>query len=402
VTDSELPRLVSDRRVQDQNVGATASPTRVLFVIGSLEIGGAERQIVELCTRLDPARYAPAVATLSSAGALAPLLKRSEIRVFPLGLSSANTRRRVLHRARSAIRATRGLRALIGRFDPQIVHAYLLESAVVAAAACPRRRIRVVIAKRALVESIAESSFFAPLVRFANARADVIHVNSQAVAEDVVRKEGAKRAKIRLIYNGVDTSRFRRDAQRPWRPAIRVGMMANFIPYKGHADVISAFALLAARFPALELWLWGRIGPMVPELEASAVRGGFRERVHFQGLTEDPAAAYHQMDIFVSASHEEGFSNSILEAMASGLPVVATRVGGSAEQIENEKSGLLIPARRPAALAEALSKLIDNHELADSLGQEARRRTAEYFSLESMVAATSRLYDELVVAPIAR
>ena len=400
MTDSELPRLGFDRGVKNPAVGSAGAPTKILFVIGSLEVGGAERQIVELCTRLDPARYAPAVVTLGSAGALAPLLERREIPVFPLSLSSANTQRRVLHRALSALRATRGLRALIGRFDPQIVHAYLLESAVVAAAARPRPRPRLVIAKRALVESIAESSFFMPLVRFANARADVIHVNSQAVAEDVVRKEGAERAKIRLTYNGVDTARFRPAAERPWRPATRVGMMANFIPYKGHGDVFSAFALLATRFPALELWLWGRFGPMVPELEASAVRGGFRERVHFQGLTEDPAAAYRQMDIFVSASHEEGFSNSILEAMACGLPVVATQVGGSVEQIEADRSGLLVPARRPSALAGALARLIDDDRLAERLGQEARRRIAERFSLEAMVVATSRLYDELLSSEV--
>jgi len=401
VTDSELSRLGFDRGAKNPAVGSTGSPTKILFVIGSLDIGGAERQIVELCTRLDPARYAPAVATLGSAGALAPLLERREIRVFPLGLSSANKRRRALRRAFSAIRATRSLRALIGRFDPQIVHAYLLESAVVAAAACSRRRTRLVIAKRALVESITESSFFMPLVRFANARADVIHVNSQAVAEDVVRKERAERAKIRLTYNGVDASRFRPTAERPWRPAVRVGMMANFIPYKGHADVLGAFALLAARFPALELWLWGRFGPMVPQLEASAVRGGFRERVHFQGLTEDPAAAYHQLDIFVSASHEEGFSNSILEAMACGLPIVATQVGGSVEQIENDRSGLLVPPRRPSALAEALARLVDDPLLAERLGQEARRRISECFSLEAMVTATSRVYDELLSAEVA-
>jgi glycosyltransferase involved in cell wall biosynthesis len=375
----------------------SSEPTKILFVVGSLEVGGAERQIVELCTHLDRKRYAPAVATLDPSGQLIPLLNRAEIEIFPLKSSRGNGKRTPLHRGISAMRGTRRLRGLMRRIEPRIVHAYLLESEVIAAAACWGLRPRLIVAKRSLVESIAESAFFRPLVRFANARADVIHVNSKAVAEDVVQREGAASAKIRLVYNGVETSRFSPSAERPWRPALRVGMMANFIPYKGHDDAVDAFGLLAPRFPSLELWLWGRPGPMVPRLEAKAKRGGFRERVHFQGVAEDPAAAYHGMDIFLSASHEEGFSNSILEAMACGLPIVATRVGGSAEQIEIGVSGLLVPAHDPGAIADALANLITDPQLAARLGSAARTRVTQRFSLEAMVAAMSRLYDELAV-----
>jgi glycosyltransferase involved in cell wall biosynthesis len=377
---------------------ALGGPTKILFVVGSLEIGGAERQIVQMCTHLDLERYAPAVATLGPPGPLAQPLQRRGIQVFPLKFSAGNAGRSALRRAISAVSATRRLRALLRRINPQIVHAYLLESGVVAAAACLGRNARLVFAKRSLVESIAQSTFFAPLVRFANSRADLIHVNSKAVADDVVEKEGVAREKIRLTYNGVETSRFCPAADRSWGPAVRVGMMANFIPYKGHEDAIDAFALLAQRFPSLELWLWGRPGPIVPALEATALRGGFRERVRFLGVTDEPAGAYRQMDIFVSASHEEGFSNSILEAMASGLPIVATAVGGSAEQIEDGKSGLLVPARQPAALAAALATLLDDPDLAARLGTGARSRVTEHFSLEATVASTSRLYDELVTA----
>jgi glycosyltransferase involved in cell wall biosynthesis len=176
-------------------------------------------------------------------------------------------------------------------------------------------------------------------------------------------------------------------------------MMANFIPYKGHREAVEALDRVRRDFPAVELWLWGRDGASAPGVKKLCRDLGLDDRIRFLGLAHDPADALRQLDIFLSASHEEGFSNSILEAMATGLPVVATSVGGTAEQIEHGETGLLVSPGDSQALSEALRKLLSDETLARRLGSAARFRAVDHFSVERMVHEMARLYEEIAAKP---
>ncbi|MEP6802660.1 MAG: glycosyltransferase [Acidobacteriota bacterium] len=370
---------------------------RILYVVGSLEVGGAERQLVELCTRLDRRIFDPRVVTLGPPGPLAAEIRSAGGTVISLRSSRRNAAgAKDPRRALSAVRGVWRLRRIISEFRPAVVHAFLTEAAVVAAAASRGARApALIVAKRSLVRSISAMPFFFPLVAFANRRAQRIHVNSRAVGEDVIAREGADPDRIQLIYNGVDTNRFFPPAARPWRPERRVGMMANFIPYKGHVDVLAAFARVSARVPGLQLHLFGRPGPSSETVRAAVESSGLASRVHFRGLAANPAEALRELDVLVSASHEEGFSNAILEAMSTGLPIVATSVGGSVEQLEDRVSGMLVPPDRPEALEQALERILRDDKFAERIGAAARQRVLSQFSVEKMVEQTARMYQDV-------
>lgn len=369
-------------------------------MIGSLGVGGAELQLVEVCRRLDGRRWRPRVATLGPAGPLGEPLRREGIEVREL---RPRARARGPHDWRRGVTMARSgmaLRRLLAEPRRRVVHAYLHEATVVAAVALSGDAVTpFVLAKRSLVRSIADGPLYFPLARYANSRADVIHINSRAVGREIVEKEGAPPEKLRLVYNGVDTLRFRPLEASRGGPRTRIGMLANLIPYKGHREALEAVAALRQDFPAVELWVWGRDGPSGASVAELCRSLGLADRVRLLGIAQDPAEALRQMDVFVSASHEEGFSNSILEAMATGLPVVATAVGGTVEQIRHDESGLLIPPGDPRALAEALRAVLTDEALASRLGSAARRRSVERFSVERMVLEMAALYEELAVRP---
>lgn len=377
------------------------SSIRVCYVVGSLDVGGAERQIVELCQRLDKDRFSPEVVTLGPSGAMARRVESGGVPVHTFRPTSLRSRSvRDPRRLFSALRGVLRLRSLIRRRRPDIVHAFLPEACAVAAAAIGRRATPpLIVAKRSLVRSIAFAPFFLRMTRFANRRAQVIHVNSEAVGREISSREGGPAEKMRLVYNGVDTRVFRPPESPSLRPRVRIGMMANFIPYKGHREAVEALDRVRRDFPAVELWLWGRDGASALGVKRLCRDLGLEDCVRFLGIAHDPANALRQLGIFLSASHEEGFSNSILEAMATGLPVVATSVGGTAEQIEHGQTGLLVPHGDSQALSEALRTLLADEALASQLGSAARCRAVDHFSVERMVGEMAGLYEELVAKP---
>jgi glycosyltransferase involved in cell wall biosynthesis len=129
------------------------------------------------------------------------------------------------------------------------------------------------------------------------------------------------------------------------------------------------------------------------ELAASL---GLAERVHFLGNRRDVPDLLGAMDIFVLPSHSEGVSLAVLEAMAAGLPVIVSEVGGLPEIVRHEENGLLIPPKDPEALAKSLAQLLDSPDLAKRLGAKAREHIQEKYSLEQMSRAVNEAYDELV------
>lgn len=378
------------------------APTRVLFAVGTLEIGGAERQVLEICRALGQRDFRFDVVTMGEEGPLAADLKNAGALVHSLGVEQGGSGR--VNRAVRLVRSVPRFRALLKTLRPDIIHASLPEmSAVATASRWPRRRPPLIVSKRTLVRWMARDPIYFRLARWINRRADVILANSEAVRQDTISKEGADPKRVRVIHNGVDTERFRpglpekalaRELDLPSGVPV-IGMVANFFGYKGHSDVVRAAAILRGQGLDFTLLFVGRDGDASESVRQEVREAGLADRVRFAGPRADIPRLLRLFDIFVSASHEEGFSNSILEAMASGRAIVATSVGGTTEQIEESATGLLVEPRSPEALARALGRLLREPDLRARLGSAARESVRRRFSLERMTEGVSSLYREI-------
>jgi glycosyltransferase involved in cell wall biosynthesis len=199
---------------------------------------------------------------------------------------------------------------------------------------------------------------------------------SEFVREEQRRRFGLSRERSRTLYNGVDTQRFRPPAQE--RNGLRLFTAAWFQPHKGVHHVIRAFAKL--RTPGATLSIAGD-GPESAALEKLAIELGVANRVRFLGMRDDLEKILPEMDVFVHSSHVEAFGLTIAEAMACGRAVVASRVGGVSELVEDGQSGLLIEPGDEVALAAAIDRLLEDDALRRRLGENARTRIVQRFGL---------------------
>ena len=209
---------------------------------------------------------------------------------------------------------------------------------------------------------------------------------------DLALRQGvAEASRLHVIYNGVRDvpPRLRAD---PAASPVRFVSVARFQAPKDHETLLRALATI--RSTEWQLDLVGD-GPLLDRTHSLAVSLGIAERVHFLGYQPDPERVLARAQVFVLSSRSEGLPRSVLEAMRAGLSVVASGVGGVPEAVSDGVSGLLVLPGRPAELAAALRRLLEDHNLRVRLGFEARRAYADTFGIESMVEATASIYGAL-------
>jgi glycosyltransferase involved in cell wall biosynthesis len=238
-----------------------------------------------------------------------------------------------------------------------------------------------------------------------------IVANSRATAE-VAISEGAEARRVVVIPNGVplpeweptrgngdgnETPPRRRARQQLGLPrgCRVVGAVTSLKPIKDPLTLVRAFAQRPARRPEDRLVLVGE-GPLGPALRAEARRLGVGEQLVLAGCHGEPARLLPAFDLFALPSLTEGCSNALIEAMAAGLPVVTTAVGGNREAVVDGRTGLLVPVGDTQAMGAALTRLLDDPRRAAALGQAGRARAAEHFSLDLMVKAHVELYRRLL------
>ncbi len=221
------------------------------------------------------------------------------------------------------------------------------------------------------------------LERAVNRVTHLVVCNADAVADESARADHVPRSKIRVIPNGIDLPAEPADVER--EPPVGV-MVANLIAYKGHADLLRALGSMAEP-PRIRLL---GDGPERPALERLAAELDLEDTVAFEGFHPCPEEVVAVSQFAVLTSHEEGFPNAVLEAMAAGLPVVATAVGGVPELVD-EATGILVPPRSPEALAATIEKVVADPDLRRTLGDAARARV-EAFSWPRCVDAHVALY----------
>jgi glycosyltransferase involved in cell wall biosynthesis len=236
---------------------------------------------------------------------------------------------------------------------------------------------------------ILEPQGLAP-VNFSARGTDAVVAVSQAVANQVV--DGP----ARVIYAGLAMPCNHAPAPRGHAPSeIILGTAGRLVELKGIEYLLRAAAAVQSEFPALRVEIAGS-GPQRTKLEDAAVQAGLGGQVKFLGWINDLPSLLSRWDIFVMPSLEEGFPIAALDALAAGLPVVATSVGGIPELIEDGKNGYLVPARDVEALASRIRTLLCNPELRACMGAAGYARVRDHFSAAQMTASFAQLYDELL------
>jgi glycosyltransferase involved in cell wall biosynthesis len=354
----------------------------VLLMGDTLRIGGTEGQFVELACRLDRARWQVEVGCIRPEGPLRARLDAEGIRPWPTGPAS--------FKSPVVFGAIAALRHRILEHRIVLVHSFDFYSNLLALPAARLAGVRAVVGSQRDLGDLrprAQRLLHRRCLRLATH----VAVNSEAVRERV-EAEGIEARRVTVLPNGVDLSRFAPPQKaRPTGAPRRVGVVGNLRPEKGLADLVRATAVVRERRPDVELTIWGE-GPMRAELEALLRSLAFDPALVLRGTTTRPEAALRDLDIFVLPSLSEASSNGLMEAMATGLPVVATAVGGNPHLVQNEVTGLLAPPGDPAALAQSILRLVEDGRFAARLGARARAHAESTFGMEGMVARTDAFY----------
>ncbi len=340
--------------------------------------GGTERQMTELIRRLDPNRFAVHVACFHREGSWLPRVmeRAASVTEFPIhGFAKPATAWQLLAFARWCRRT----RLAVVQTCDMYANIFGLSGAALAGV-----QVRIG-SRRELNPDKSRSQI--RLQRLAYRCATTVVANSPA-AQRILEREGLAPASIAVIPNGVDLAAF--GARKPANAVRRFITVANLRPEKSHETLLAAAAALLRVYPDLEFQIVGD-GPRRRELEELARDRRLSPRVTFLGHRDDVPALLAAADAFVLPSRSEAFPNGAIEAMAAGLPVVASAVGGLRDLIEDGRTGLLVPTGDPEALSASLRSLIHAPERAAALGRAARAEVQRY-SFDRMVSSFEHLY----------
>lgn len=365
---------------------------RMVYLITGLSVGGAETQLVRVARELTHRGWEVTVVSLLPPQAYVADLERAGIHASTLGMS-----RRVPD-PRAIIRLAR----LLQLSKPHILHSYMFHANILA------RVTRLFVEVPVLISSVRtlheQNRWREVLYRLTDSLCDVTTHVCRTGAERYVRIGAVPARKMRHIPNGVDTDVFRPDPVVRVRLRSELGVEGSFVwlavgrfePPKDHPTMLQAFANIAHNHPNSLLLLVGD-GPLRREIEAMASALGIQSRVRFLGLRQDISHLMNVADAYLMSSSREGLPNVLLEAHSTGLPIVATDVGGNREVVLDGKTGFIVPSRNPDALAQAMQRMMDLDESERSqMGVAGRQHIIQNYSMEHVVQQWEDLYRELL------
>lgn len=372
----------------------TASgPIGVLFVNTDLRVGGQERVLVEVLRGLDRARFRPVVACLKEEGELGPQVRALGVPLHAR-LLSHKLDLRVLPRLIGLVRRERievvctvgcGDKMFWGRLAGWLGGAKGLCCEIHKTLDAEGRRV------------------IEPMNRLLTPITDAFIAVARGAADYLAQHEGVPRRKLVVIENGVDVERFNGAGRAAMRAElglrddeVALVHVAVFRPEKGHTVLLRAVRRVVDAGVAVRLLLVGD-GPERATIERTVAELGLGERVSLLGRRNDVERVLAAGDIAVLSSYDrvETFPMSLLEAMACGLPVVATRVGSVAEMVAEGENGFLVAPGEDAAFAAALLRTCSDSELRKKLGKRSSQRAREEFPRQRMVAAREALFERL-------
>lgn len=356
----------------------------ILQIVPEMNVGGVERGTYDLAIALAKKGHKSVV--ISNGGELAEKLSGTEVIHYRLPVHDKNLL--------MMWRMTREVEKIIEQEKIDIVHVRSRVPAWVGFWASRKRCVPFV----TTCHGYYSNHFFSRVMGLGK----FVIAISHAVARHMIEDFNVPRSRIRLIPRGVDLTQF------PYRGEIKpaegekevtVGIIGRVTPLKGHSDFLRAMTKVIQEFPNCRVWIVGD-APKEKEdyldhLQRLTRRLGLSRQVEFLGNRSDIAEILRLLDVLVlSTVTPEAFGRVIMEAQAIGVPVVATRVGGVVDVIEDQKTGLLVPPSDPLTLSAAILRILKDPILARSLVEAARRRVEEEFSLEKMVSRTTAVYEE--------
>jgi glycosyltransferase involved in cell wall biosynthesis len=364
---------------------------RIAFLIDTINsIGGTEKQLLSLMTSLSSERFEKHLITLRPPNAYFHMDDPDvcQVRVDIPSLTSTRCVGGVLEIAR-VLRER--------RID--ILQTYFVDAQLVGIAAGRLAGVRKVVCCRRDL-GFWHSRALLGLLRLADRFADCFQVNSQAVKAQIVKDELVDPELVHVIYNGVDLELFSRAARQSRRTSrkepLRVGILANFNRRVKRVDVfLRAAAEVARRVPRARFCIAGG-GHLKDELASLSRSLNIGDKVDFLGAITDIPGAISGWDIGVITSDSEGFCNAILEYMASGLPVVATAVGGNLELVEDGVTGFLVSAGDHRELAHRLCELLESNSLRRKMGERGRALMEQRFDWPKVIGAYEAFYRDLL------
>lgn len=362
---------------------------RVAFITGGLDLAGAEQQLLYLTRGMDRNRFEPLVINIREHGALAPEFRASGVDLVELGY----------HGKYDVGIIGRIRRVLVGR-GVAIACPYLWPATIWGYAALRLAGISRWIASERNSDDLYDPRWQVDLESRVLRRAPALVAITNAAREFAVRR-GVRPERVRVIRIGVapPVVTRSRDAVRrelglaPDAPVI--ACVARFGPQKDHATLVRATRLVRDRVPGVRLVLVGD-GPLRPAIEALAAELGMRDAVVLTGIRSDAMELLNACDVAaLASSRQEGCSNFLIESALLGKPIASTRVGGIPEAVQDAETGYLAPGGDAEALADALTRLLCDSDLAGRFGAAGKRRAEQEFSLQAMVSGWERLFDEL-------
>jgi len=358
----------------------------ICHIVYRLDFGGLENGLVNLINRMPRERFRHAIIALTESTDFASRIERPDVQIHTLGKQPGKDPGvywrllRLLRRMQPAVVHTRNL----GTLDCQ---------AVAWAAGVPVR----IHGEHGW--DVHDPQGLTPrYVRMRRALDRLVHhyvALSGEIEEWLTHSIGIDGNRISRICNGVDTEHFVPASVRKSAGPVTVGAVLRFSDIKDPANVVDGFINLVTAGPPerrVNLLMLGD-GPLWSEAQRRAEEAGISHLVELPGSELDGLPWLQRMDVFVRASRREGISNTILEAMACGLPVVATRTGGNPELIQEPDTGYLVPVGDPDALADGLAPLVDDACKRYDAGTRARQRALDCFSLGAMTASYAELYE---------
>jgi glycosyltransferase involved in cell wall biosynthesis len=379
----------STRACTDGKVIRLTRPVPVLLTVRELNCGGIERDLTKIALMMDRSRFEPHVASYQAEGMRFEELSRAGVPFLHVPLTSL--------KSPTALSAAMRVRRYIREHGICLVHAYD-SSAVFLAPIARALRVPAVLSSTLGNRNLRDKRTRRQ-VRWTDKIVDTVVVNCEAMRRHMIYDEHVPSERIELCYNGVDTAEFYPAvALRPAPVAdasFVIGAVCVLRPEKTLDLLQEAFTRVRHLKPGMKLLIVGS-GPELPRLESNSRRLGLQDDCVFVPATPLVPQYLRALDIFVSCSSSEAFSNAILEAMACGCCVVGSRVGGTPELIGEDERGLLFRMGDAGDLAEKLTTLIGNEQLRRQLGTHAADFATEKLNVSVAVKRMMEIYESVL------